>query len=97
MFKPHRIALAALFAVTVLLALIGATGARSGEPTGRACFDRASWGAGPGQRPCFTATPPYEDGSGRVYVGTARRVQAVCVIPNVTEERGRFAAVCYRR
>lgn len=62
------------------------------------CFPVADWnGTAPAEdRPCTSVTRPYEDGSGRLTLGTVGADAANCVIPNVYEERGRFAIHCKR-
>lgn len=61
------------------------------------CFPFASWSAwSVDNAPCYTVPHPQEDGSGAIYVGTVANDLAVCVIPNVQEERGHFAAQCHR-
>lgn len=58
------------------------------------CFGFASWDASLDLVPCYTLTPPQEDGSGALYIGTLSNDKAVCVIPNVDEERNRFTIQC---
>lgn len=91
----------AIAAAVVALALGGGVaGAFTSEGTGneRVCYPAAKWGPAPdGRRPCYTVARLYEDGSGRLLLGTAHKRQAVCIVPNVAEERGSFAIHCRRR
>lgn len=65
-------------------------------PGAEICFRAADWNANPENRPCDIVGRPYEDGSGRLYLGTAGADAAYCNVPNVHEERGHFGVSCRR-
>lgn len=51
-----------------------------------ACFPARAWKPAPiRQRPCHAITRIFEDGSGTLRLGTARKTLALCTIPNVSE------------
>lgn len=78
---------------------VASAGIHGGQQA-RTCYPAAKWAGGTaakGQRPCYTVARMFEDGSGRLVIGTARKAQAVCIVPNVSEERGSFAIRCQRR
>jgi hypothetical protein len=91
----------ALMIVTALLggpaaAVAGPSLPTTEAPAAQVCFPKRAWSASPDDRPCYRFLRPQEDGSGRLIVGTFSTTEAVCPIPNVTEERGRFALHCHR-
>lgn len=95
MFKSAIAAAVVALALAAGIASAGTTAAPE-----RVCYPAAKWAGGTaakGQRPCYTVARMFEDGSGRLVIGTARKAQAVCVVPNVSEERGSFAIRCQRR
>jgi hypothetical protein len=91
----------ALILVTALLggpaaAVAGPSLPTTEAPAAQVCLPKRLWSASPEDRPCYRVLRPHIDGSGRLVVGTFSITEAVCVVPNVTEERGRFALRCHR-
>jgi hypothetical protein len=82
--------------VLVIGCLAGLAPAANEQPAARACFPASSWDAAQADRPCVSADRPQEDGSVRIVQGTATTARAVCVLPNPTEETGRYVARCWR-
>lgn len=93
--RPQIVVVTAL--VLVIGCLAGLAPAATDRPAVRACFPASSWDAAQADRPCVAAGRPQEDGSVRIVQGTATTARAVCILPNPTEERGRYVARCYRR
>jgi len=105
--RPAVVVFLALFAVIASLVVIGETGhaatvtphVYTSEGTGaeRVCYPADSWGPAPdAQRPCYTVVRLYEDGSGRLVLGSASTPQAACRIPNAAEETDDFTIDCYQ-
>lgn len=68
-------------------------------PVYATCFPAKLWSAPKSERPCHAVTRVFEDGSGTLRLGTARRAMAWCTIPNITEEapgQG-FTIRCWRK
>lgn len=53
----------------------------------RVCFSARTWSANDQRRPCYVVVGPMEDGSGRIYLGSARRYVRFCVVPSLEELR----------
>ena len=72
---------------------------RAAAPTYATCFPMKQWDANPAERPCHSIPRVLEDGSAHLRLGTAKRVQAWCSIPNVSEQApGQpFAIRCWRK
>jgi hypothetical protein len=91
----------ALILVTALLggpaaAVTGPSIPTTEAPAAQVCLPKRLWSASVEDRPCYRVVRPHVDGSGRFIVGTPTTTQAVCNVPNVTEERGRFTLDCHR-
>lgn len=92
--RPQIVVATAL--VLIIACLVGLAPAAT-KQSARACFPASEWDAAQGDRPCVSADPPQEDGSVRIVQGTPRGAVSVCILPNPTEERGRYVARCWRR
>lgn len=93
--RPQIVVVAAL--VLVIGCLAGLAPAATDRPAVRACFPASKWDANDSDRPCVAADRPQEDGSVRIVQGTPRGAVSICILPNPTEETGRYSARCYRR
>lgn len=86
-------------ALIVALLILGSYGpsadaAHSGAQV-PGCFPVSLWSAAPWTRPCNRVST-LEDGSGRLTLGTASRVEHVCRIPARPDRRKRFVIVCQK-
>jgi hypothetical protein len=81
----------------IALAAFGGTAIANGTTAPeRTCYAATTWSGDDSERPCYTVANIEEDSSGRIVIGTASRRQAICVVPNVAEERGTFTVTCQR-
>jgi hypothetical protein len=65
-------------------------------PGAEICFPARLWSAYSEDQPCDLLERPREDGSSTLYLGTRGADAAVCTIPDVFEERGKFSLSCHR-
>jgi hypothetical protein len=88
----------ALTALSLLGAGHSAPVTATESPAAEICFPARLWSssASAEDRPCDLIGRPQEDGSGLLTLGTIGADAAVCVIPNVYEERGHFSVRCHR-
>jgi hypothetical protein len=88
---------ACIIAVSIVGLIASVAEAEAPAKLPRVCYSAADWGPAPdSQRPCYTVAQLFEDGSGRIVLGSASTPRAACRIPNVTEETGTFTVQCSR-
>lgn len=101
MAKTDREIIALFVAFYLVVGLLGfiaerADGGTSAATTGglaaghnpqpdRICFSARTWNGNDQRRPCYVVAGPMEDGSGRIYLGSARRYVRYCVVPSLAE------------